>query len=130
MSRYTDWTSGEPIEKEWPMTPDDPALRARLRWLSDEAPKLWWQPENRGDTSKSAHLEVRAIADDALAALAAAAEAAPLDVERLAEAIWTAETGDYLQYADPVEARRFAADIAREYAALRSPDTETAGEAG
>ena len=41
----------------------------------------------------------------------------PLDVERLAEAIWTAETGDYLQYADPVEARKFAAAIARAYAA-------------
>jgi hypothetical protein len=65
----------------------DPALRARLRWLSDEAPKLWWQPENRGDTSKSAHLEVRAIADDALATLAAAEAAPRWDAKRLAKAI-------------------------------------------
>lgn len=29
MSRYTDWTSGEPVEKEWTVTgPTDPALRA------------------------------------------------------------------------------------------------------
>ncbi len=121
---YTDWTSGEPVEKEWTMTgPTDPALRARLRWLSDEAPKLWWQPENRGDTSKSAHLEVRAIADDALAALAAA-EAAPLDVERLAAAVH----GEF--WLDPKHkegdgCEQSAERIADTYAALRSPDTET-----
>ena len=45
-------------------------------------------------------------------------------VERLAEAIWTAETGDYLQYADPAEARKFARAIAREWKASALPDPE------
>jgi hypothetical protein len=44
--------------------------------------------------------------------------AGPLDVEVLAEAIWRAETGAYLQYADPVEARKFAVALAAVYARL------------
>jgi hypothetical protein len=55
----------------------------------------------------------------------AAAEAAPLDVERLArvaEKVMGGWYGDSWVYH-----RNLFAEIAREYAALRSPDTETAG---
>jgi hypothetical protein len=52
----------------------------------------------------------------------AAAEAAPLDVERLARAI--ALTIDGVEGPIHPSHRKEAEDIAREYAALRSPDTE------
>jgi hypothetical protein len=54
-----------------------------------------------------------------LNAALAAAEAAPLDVERLVDAMREHGIGMNRAYR-----------IAREYAALRPPDTETAGEAG
>jgi hypothetical protein len=64
----------------------------------------------------------------------AAAEAAPLDVERLARALnASVGTEGWLRLTPPNavdEWRENARIIAREYAALRSPDTETAGEAG
>jgi hypothetical protein len=58
-----------------------------------------------------------------MSAALAAAEAAPLDVERLARAVATVEG-----HARPSQS--WLERVAREYAALRSPDTETAGEAG
>jgi hypothetical protein len=36
MSRYTDWTSGEPIEKEWAMT--EPTTEAGRRLFTDNEP--------------------------------------------------------------------------------------------
>ncbi len=130
MTTYTDWTSGEPIEKEWAMTgPTDPALRAleRLDGIIEHA-RSW----SAGDGMLDDLLFVRAAL--------AAAEAAPLDVREttLREAAervraLAADTDD-----DGERERRefgwYGAIAAAGRAILsetdRSPDTETAGEAG
>ncbi len=107
----------------------DPALRALLfdefGWPSRKGPGR----EDRdpglvsGDIDNPAWERVT----QRIAAVAAA-EAAPLDVERLARALiaWRGDYGLGLTDGD----REDAASLARHYAALRSPDTETAGEAG
>jgi hypothetical protein len=145
MSRYTDWTSGEPIEKEWAMTgPTDPALRAAAQEFIDHvSDAATWNTPGPGCDAQCAYAKN-------LRAALAAAEAAPLDVERLAR------TGVNVWGWDISRARQYAETFAREYAALaavdagladvaagrtrpwseirdaalRSPDTETAGEAG
>ncbi len=108
-------------------------VRARLLDLQD-----WLMHPDR---AYSPH-EIATYAHDEISAalaLAAAEEAAPLDVERLARAVkaldWEPFWTETDRNADGMieitfDNERFAERLAREYAALRSPDTETAGEAG
>jgi hypothetical protein len=75
-----------------------------------------------GKGDKPANLHRLIVAEQAIDTALAAAEAAPLDVERLARAIANVQNNSIATAEAMYE---YADDIALEYAALRSPDTET-----
>ncbi len=90
----------------------DPALRALLDRTEAEIASLRADP-NRPPYYANGLEEMVVRVRAALAA----AEAAPLDVDALEQVLYTPNGGTRRQWAEA---------IAREYAALRSPDTETA----
>ena len=115
----------------------DPALRAHLKWEATlvQCPVCAerHQPDKAlGDGGIVQHVINRHEYSAYRVLALAAAEAAPLDVERL-QRIYEAHYAKWhiaiAQRDGPCIAECWTF-IAAEYAALRSPDTETAGEAG
>ncbi len=107
------------------MTPTDPALREPRTTTARQiiAHREWWEwlPEAY-QMSRVRLNDVLVDIEDEAVALAAAAEAAPLDARQLMDA-FDGIVGEHW----PIETWKA---VIAEYAALRSPDTETAGEAG